>query len=58
MYERNPTALGKKPPTDEQLAQIRKLKDEGATVHGMVKEMGGMSHSWFRRVLRDYFPKP
>lgn len=53
MYERNPTALGKKPPTDEQLAQIRKLKAEGATLYRMVKEMN-MSYNWFRRVLRDY----
>ena len=54
MQDRNPTALGRIIPTEEQLTQIRKLKDEGATMYRMVKEMK-MSYTWFRRVLREYF---
>ena len=55
MYDRNPTALGRQPPTDEQLALIRRLKDEGASLYRMCKELN-KSATWLRRIFRDYFP--
>jgi hypothetical protein len=55
MYERNPTALGRKPPTEEQMALARKLVGEKAGITRIAKELN-MSANWVRRILRDYFP--
>ena len=57
MYDRNPTALGRKPPTDEQMALLRKLIGEKAGITLMAKELN-MSANWVRRITRDYFPSP
>ena len=55
MYERNPTALGRIVPTDEQLTLIRRLISEGATTSKIARETG-RSCRWVDRIRRDYFP--
>ena len=53
MYERNPTALGRLVPTEEELTKMRGLVTSGATTYRLAKEMA-RSIPWVRRIRRDY----
>ena len=53
MYERNPTALGRIVPTEEELTKMRGLVTSGATTYRLAKEMA-RSIPWVRRIRRDY----
>ena len=55
MYERNPTALGRIVPTEEELTRMRALLAAQTTEYTIAKQME-RSRKWVRRIRRDYFP--
>ena len=55
MIERNPTAMGRKPPTDQELENLRKMMSENTPRREMARRIGHSRH-WMDRILRDYFP--
>jgi hypothetical protein len=55
MYERNPTALGRILPTEQELAQLRQMIAENTPRREMMRKIGH-SRGWIDRVRRDYFP--
>jgi len=57
MYERNPTALGRIVPTEEELTRMRALLAAQTTEYTIAKQME-RSRTWVRRIRRDYFPPP
>ena len=57
MIERNPAAMGRKPPTDQELENLRKMMSENIPRREMARRIGHSRH-WMDRIIRDYFPAP
>ena len=53
MVERNPYAMGRKPPTDEELNLLRKLVQEFTPLREMARQLKH-DRDWIKRVMRDY----
>ena len=53
MYVRNPTSLGRIAPTDEQLAIIKRMKEEGKSEYVIQKEFPERSRTWVRRIMKE-----
>ena len=57
MYERNPTALGRILPTEQELAQLRQMIAENTPRREMSRRIGH-GRGWIDRITRDYFLIP
>lgn len=55
MIERNPTALGRVVPTDQELDLLRAMIAENTPRREMARQIGHSRH-WVDRIRRDYFP--
>ena len=53
MVERNPTAMGRITPTENELALLRQMIAENTSKREMMRRIGHSRH-WIRRVRRDY----
>ena len=53
MYERNPTAFGRKPPTEEELRILRKCLEDGTSKRETARLIGH-DRDWVDRIVRDY----
>jgi len=53
MVERNPTAMGRVPPTEQELILLRQMVSDNTTRREMARRIGHGRH-WIRRIRRDY----
>jgi hypothetical protein len=52
MVERNPTAMGRVPPTKEEVELLRQMINEGTARREMMRRIGH-SRAWIDRVVKD-----
>jgi hypothetical protein len=52
MVERNPHAMGRKPPTEEEIQLLHKLVEEGRPMREIARKVNH-DRDWVKRVLRD-----
>jgi hypothetical protein len=55
MVQRNPTAMGRVPPTEQELALLRQMIAENTPRREMARRLNHGRH-WVDRIRRDYFP--
>ena len=55
MVERNPNAMGRKAPTQEEVLHLRQMLKENIPRREMERKIGH-SRSWIDRIIRDYIP--